>query len=529
MSSPSSAPALGVRQPTVAELRAIAAQHHFTATSEQFQEWQPIINGWISSLDRVEALHAEHFPKQDVSQRDRGEAPKPDENRLNAWAWRCDIRNGDVTGGKLSGKTIAIKDNISVAGVPMRNGSKVLDGHVPTHDATVTRRVLAAGATIWGKSQNEDLCLSGASFTCAYGPVLNPHDRARNANGSSSGSSVLVAVGAVDMAVSVAQGGSVQLPAAACGVVGLKPTWGRIPYTGAFSMDATLDTPGPCARTCADAALLLEVLAGPDGQDSRCNGAPAPAAYAAALDEGIEGLRVGILKEGFGFPGASQQHVDDAVKAAAETLGAVGAVVKEVSVPMHLEASHIWTAVGLEGIVSAQFQGGGHGYNTTSTSPGAPALCQSWAEGLAAGADELSQTNKAWALAGQHVMQQTRGKYYAMGMNMCGVLKQRYDACLTDQCDVFVLPTLPMQPTPLVDRETAAVGDYFSTALGMIANTAPVNASRHPALTVPVPNVNGLPVGMMIVGKWWDEATLLRVGQAYETIRGPIVPPAEAS
>ena len=190
-----------VKPPTVAELQSIAAQHHFTATREQAEAWQPIIAGWISSLGRVEALHAEHFPPQDVSRRDKGEAPKPGENELNAWAWRCDIKNADVVDGRLSGRTIAIKDNISVAGVPMRNGSRVLERHVPTHDATMTERVLAAGATIKGKAQNEDLCLSGASFTCAYGPVLNPHDRTRNANGSSSGSAVLVAVGAVDIAM----------------------------------------------------------------------------------------------------------------------------------------------------------------------------------------------------------------------------------------------------------------------------------------------------------------------------------------
>ena len=123
-------------------------------------------------------------------------------------------------------------------------------------------------------------------------------------------------------------------------------------------------------------------------------------------------------------------------------------------------------------------------------------------------------------------MMQTRGKYYAMGMNMCGALKHQYDVCLTDECDVFVVPTTPMQPTPLVDRATAPVGDYFATALGMIANTAPVNASKHPALTVPLLNVDGLPVGMMIIGKWFDEATLLRVGHAYETLRGPLPPPA---
>ena len=175
----------------------------------------------------------------------------------------------EATDGPLAGRTVAIKDNIMVAGVPMMNGSETLEGFVPTRDATVVTRLLAAGATITGKAVCEDLCFSGGSHTSRTGPVRNPWDPTRSAGGSSSGSAALVAAGAVDLAVGGDQGGSVRIPSAYSGTVGHKPTHGLVPYTGAFPIELTLDHLGPITRTVADAALMLGVLAGADGLDPR--------------------------------------------------------------------------------------------------------------------------------------------------------------------------------------------------------------------------------------------------------------------
>ena len=163
----------------------------------------------------------------------------------------------------LAGRRVAIKDNVAVAGVPMTNGSKTVEGYVPRQDATVVTRLLAAGATIAGKATCEELCFDGGSHTSHTGPVRNPWNRAKSTGGSSSGSAALVAAGEVDMAIGGDQAGSIRIPSAFCGTVGHKPTHGLVPYTGAFPIENTIDHLGPITRTVRDAALMLGVLAGP--------------------------------------------------------------------------------------------------------------------------------------------------------------------------------------------------------------------------------------------------------------------------
>jgi amidase len=197
---------------------------------------------------------------------------------------------------------VAIKDNTAVAGVPMMNGAGTMEGYTPLRDATVVSRVLAAGATITGKAVCEDLCFSGGSHTSQTGPVRNPWDETRSAGGSSSGSAALVMAGIVDVATGGDQGGSVRIPSAYSGTVGHKPTWGLVPYTGAFPIEATIDHVGPITRTVADAALVLNVIAGPDGHDPRQPRDLVPDDYLAALTRDASGLRVGVVTEGFGTP-----------------------------------------------------------------------------------------------------------------------------------------------------------------------------------------------------------------------------------
>jgi amidase len=202
----------------------------------------------------------------------------------------------------MAGRRIAVKDNIAVAGVPMMNGSAVLEGFVPRQDATVVTRLLDAGAIVTGKAVCENLCFSGGSHTSATGPVLNPWDHTRSAGGSSSGSAALVASGEVDLALGGDQGGSIRIPAAFCGVVGHKPTHGLVPYTGAFPIENTLDHLGPITRTVRDAALMLGVLAGPDGLDPRQRHGAEQHDYLAGIDASVGGLRIGVRNEVMSWP-----------------------------------------------------------------------------------------------------------------------------------------------------------------------------------------------------------------------------------
>ncbi|XP_070557358.1 amidase-like [Ptychodera flava] len=283
-----------------------------------------------------------------------GYRPRPEENKLNAWYWRCDIKGADT--GKLAGKTLAIKDNVPVAGVPIMNGSYVLEGYMPEFDATIVTRILDAGGRIIGA---EDLCRSGSSLSSVKGAVRNPHRIDHSAGGSSSGSGALVASGEVDMAIGGDQGGSIREPSAWCGVVGLKPTFGLVPYTGILPIELTIDHTGPITKTVYNAALLLEVIAGHDnGLDPRQPRNLQVPDYTKTLATELPGIRIGILKEGFGQSN-SEDDVDTMVKKAAYEMTSLGASVEEVSVPEHKLAYHLYTAIATEGGVDMMMRGCG--------------------------------------------------------------------------------------------------------------------------------------------------------------------------
>src|SRR5687767_10850701 len=324
-----------VRPPGDKELRAIAEQYRLGLSDERLSAFAPFVTGLLSSWDAVENLYARTAPP--LREDRKWHRPDDHDNPLGAWYVRTEITEGG--NGPLAGRTVAIKDNTMVAGVPLMNGSETVEGFIPTRDATIVSRLLAAGATITGKAVCEDLCFSGSSFTSRTGPVRNPWDLSRSSGGSSSGSASLVAAGAVDMATGGDQGGSVRIPSAFSGIVGHKPTHGLVPYTGAFPIELTLDHLGPMAQTVADVALMLTVMAGYDGLDPRQPAGVAGEDYVAALGSSAAGLRIGVVTEGFGTP-VSDPGVDDAVRAAVDMLRGAGLAAEDVSVPWHTDAAH---------------------------------------------------------------------------------------------------------------------------------------------------------------------------------------------
>ena len=216
----------------------------------------------------------------------------------------------------------------------MMNGASTMEGYVPDVDATVATRILDAGGTIVGKTVCEYFCFSGGSHTSASGPVHNPHRMGYSAGGSSSGSAAVVALAEVPMALGGDQGGSIRIPAAFCGVYGMKPTHGLVPYTGVMPIELTLDHTGPITATVEDNALLLEVLAGPDELDPRQYGGAVAKPYREALTKSAAGLRIAVVEEGFGHS-QSQSQVDAIVREAAERFKGFNATVDTVSIPMH--------------------------------------------------------------------------------------------------------------------------------------------------------------------------------------------------
>ena len=407
---------------------------------------------------------------------------------------------------------MAIKDNVCVAGVPMMNGSSVLEGYVPEIDATIVTRILDAGGTILGKAVCENLCFSGGSHTSATGPVRNPHDPSRSAGGSSSGSAVLVAAGEVDLAIGGDQGGSIRMPSCWCGIYGLKPTYGLVPYTGIFPIELTLDHTGPMARTVADVALLLEVIAGPDGLDPRQSAGLKSEAYTRALPGDVRGLRLGIVQEGFGWEGLSEKDVDECVTEAAHAFERLGAEVRTVSIPWHRDGRHVWSAIAIEGSTMLMVLGNGMGTNwkghyTTS-------LLDAYARGRLTRANDLSETVKLVMLLGRYMQDHYHGRYYAKAQNLARSLTAAYDAALRN-CDLLVMPTLPLKATP-IPPAGASREEYTDRALQMLPNTCPFDVTGHPALNVPCGMSGGLPVGMMLIGRIGDDTTVLRAADAFQ-------------
>jgi amidase len=497
-----------VSRPSAADIDAAAKHFGFHLDADAQRTYLAIVEYTLKSYDIVDKLYDEFARPQPPERAYR--FPAADDNPLGAWYVRAEIASG--TEGPLSGRTVVIKDNIAVAGIPMMNGSRALEGFVPSRDATVVERLLAAGATIAGKSVCEDLCASGSSFTSASGPVRNPWDTTRETGGSSSGSAALVAAGEVELALGGDQGGSIRIPASLCGIVGHKPTYGLIPYTGAFPIERTLDHLGPITRTVADAALLLTVLAGPDGRDPRQPAEIAAVDYSAALTGDVAGLRVGIVTEGFGQPG-SRPEVDDLVRSAARKFTEIGCTVGEISVPWHRTAIHVFAVIFTDGATYQMLAGNGYGLGVEARYD--PELMAHFARQRAVKADQLASIIKATALCGHYGLGTLGGTSYAKARNLVPHVRAAYDAALA-QYDVLVMPTVPGTADTLPTGSPQGVA-LFGRAVGKAFNVAPIDITGHPAISVPAGLVDGLPAGMMIVGKRFDDATVLKVADAFES------------
>jgi amidase len=512
---------MAVSKPSAADIEAAANHFGFHFDADAQREYLAVLSHMLRSYDAVDELY-NTFARPQAPER-VFQFPEPGANPLGAWYVTADIASG--SDGRLSGRAVAVKDNIAVAGIPMMNGSRAMEGFVPSRDATVVERLLAAGATIAGKSVCEDLCASGSSFTSASGPVRNPWDTTRETGGSSSGSAALVAAGEVELALGGDQGGSIRIPASLCGVVGHKPTHGLVPYTGAFPIERTIDHLGPLTRTVADAALLLMVLAGPDGHDPRQACEIATVDYRAALTGGVAGLRVGILTEGFGQPG-SQPEVDDLVRSAAQRFTEIGCAVGEISVPWHRHAIDVFTVIFTDGTTYQMLDGNGYGLGMDGLYD--PELMAHFAKQRVVKADKCANTVKATALCGHYGLKTLGGVSYAKARNLLPQVRAAYDAALT-QYDVLVMPTVPGTADTLPTGNPQDVA-LLGRALGKAFNTAPIDITGHPAISVPAGLVDGLPAGMMIVGKRFDDATVLKIADAFESLCGgfPAAPSARA-
>ncbi len=444
-------------------------------------------------------------------------APGTADDPLGAVVRWCDI--DPIDEGPMSGTRVTVKDSISVGGVPMSCGMPMLEGFVPDVDSVVVDRLRRAGARVVAITNMDGLGMAASGETSGFGTTRNPVDTSRTAGGSSSGAAAGLSYEQIDVALGTDQGGSARVPASWCGVLGLKPTYGLVPYTGNAGIHPALDHVGPLARTTADLAALLTVIAGRDASDPRQRHVRIQATdYRRAVEtspDRLEGLRVGVLVEGIEASSGVQPDVAQAARETAERLADLGATVLDVSVPVHSHAGPISAALNIIGI-SAVLDG-------TSDPRGSAGrgFTQALMASLATRAEELPPHAKASWIASR-VLDRWPGAL-ALGQVRARrtAVRAAYDRAF-DDVDVLLMPTTPFSAyCPPNDGDLSGL---LERGWSMLANTEPFNVSGHPAISLPTGAVSSqsgpLAVGTMLVGRRFSDDVLLRSAASYERAYG---------
>lgn len=425
-----------------------------------------------------------------------------------------------VTSNLLAGKRIALKDVIGVAGLPLSAASAHLVDHVPECDSVVVERILRAGGRIVAITNMEGMAFGGGGESGIFGATRNPIDPSRSTSGSSGGSAAALHYDSIDIAFGTDQGGSIRTPAGWCGVIGLKPTHGLVPYTGILSHDPTIDHVGPMARTVSEVALGLEAVAGWTSGDPRqvwLDGRDTGGYVRAVRDapDTLHGVRVGVLREAMRDDGsAERQAVLDSFSLFRARLDELGADVVDISIPSHAVAGPIMFAIMLEGI-AATVSGHGEIYGWSGTH--SPALRRGFGQGMRAHGDELPPAYRAAAVAGEYLRAERFGEVYATAQNVANTLRAEYDAACTS-VDVVAMPTTPSIPMRRSPGASLYDQQLRSFTLGStLGSDAPAhNLTGHPALSIPAGEAMGLPAGVMLVGARLSEAMLLSVARTWE-------------
>jgi len=495
------------KHPTPAKLKSVGRKLGLEMSNAEAKEMADILNPLLNAYDFLDAAPDE-LPV--IRYPDRSYAfPAPEDNPYKAWYVRTSIKG--AASGPLSGRTVAIKDVIFMAGVPMMNGASILEGFFPDYDATVVTRLLDAGAEITGKAACEYFCVSGASCTASTGHVDNPRKHGYSTGGSSSGCAALVAAGHVDMAVGSDQAGSVRVPGSWSGVCGMKATFGLVPVTGAIGQEFCVDHLGPITANVADSALMLEVLAGYDGYDGRQQNLSIHK-YTDALGKDVKGMKIGIVKEGFGQE-HSDQAVDDCVRAAAERYKGMGAAVGNVSIPEQQTGVAVWAGILVEGLwQTMRFAGLGCGYEGVY-SPAQFAAMEHWLDRLS----ETPANVRVLSLAGKY-LEQYHGRYYFKAKNLGFRLRAAYDAALQEY-DLLLMPTTRRLPRPNpAPLPSLSASEVWANTMVNVENTCQTDVTGHPAMSIPCGMRDGLPIGMMLIGKRFDEPAIYRAAHAFEQL-----------
>lgn len=403
----------------------------------------------------------------------------------------------------LAGLPIALKDNLSTAGTRTTCASKILEGFEPVYDATVVQKVRRAGGAVVGKTNLDEFAMGSSTENSAFGPTFNPWGLDRVPGGSSGGSAAAVAAGEACLALGSDTGGSIRQPAALCGVVGLKPTYGLVSRYGLIAFASSLDQIGPISTDVADCAHLLDVIAGHDRRDSTSIGAPA-ADHVSALVDDIKGLKIGVVSELMG-EGISKD-VRDVVKTAVEVLASLGAVVAETSLPSfeHALSAYYLIAPAEASSNLARYDGVRYGHRADGVDDILSMYGRTREEGFG---DEVKRRIMlgTYSLSAGYY-----DAYYGQAQKVRTLIINDLNRAFGD-FDLLVSPTSPTTAFKVGERADDPLGMYMSDLC-----TIPMNLAGIPAISVPCGLAEDLPVGLQIIGRALDEKTVLRAAYSYE-------------
>lgn len=393
-----------------------------------------------------------------------------------------------VSENQTGGIPVAIKDIISTKGVQTTAGSKILEGYIPPYNATVVEKLLERNISIIGKTNLDEFAMGSSGENSAYGVTKNPWDKLKVPGGSSSGSAAAVAADMCVFSLGTDTGGSIRQPASLCGVVGLKPSYGRVSRYGAIAMASSLDQIGSFTKSVKDAALVLEWISGADGYDSNAVSSEFRV-QSSELKNGIKGLRIGVPKEYFGE--GLEEEVEKTIRAAIAKLEELGAEVVEISLPNTEYAIAAYYII-MSSEVSANL---------------------ARFDGIRFGKDRSyfgAEPTRRIMLGTFALSSGYYDAYFTRAARVRNLIKQDFDKAF-EKCDVIVGPVSPTVAWNIGEKVADPLTMYLSDAY-----TIPASLAGLPGLSVPCGFVNGLPVGLQILGKYLDEETILRVGHAYE-------------
>ncbi len=428
-------------------------------------------------------------------------------DRALADAKRADQRRSRGQEAPLLGVPIALKDIFCTTDIETTCASRILKGFVPPYDATVAARLSDAGAVLLGKTNMDEFAMGSSTENSAFKLTHNPWDVTRVPGGSSGGSAASVTAGMAAASLGTDTGGSIRQPAALCGVVGMKPTYGRVSRYGVVAFASSLDQVGPFARDVPDVALMLEVIAGHDPCDSTSLRDPVPA-YSTQLDSDLKNLRVGVPDEY--FVAGMEPGVEHSVRQAVDTLGELGARVEMVSLPHteHALAVYYLIAPAEASANLARYDSVKYGYRAPEPDSVLDSYLNTRGEGFG------PEVKRRIMLGTYALSSGYYDAYYLKAQKVRTLIKEDFDRAF-ERFDILVAPTSPTVAFPLGAKTADPLTMYLSDVC-----TLPVNLAGLPGLSIPCGLSAGLPVGLQMIGPALGEDTLLRAAAAYERASG---------